>query len=115
MGQSGQEDEQGYNLDYRASVIRRFLDETATQLTYHGIVRLYETMNDRELGILFRNNHFSIIFKYDGYLYLLVTDEGYRDEEQVVWEVLDEVSTLYLIEFTWLLIQRFILFWTDCR
>eukprot|EP01138_Halocafeteria_seosinensis_P003193 gb/GECG01003267.1/.p1 GENE.gb/GECG01003267.1/~~gb/GECG01003267.1/.p1 ORF type:complete len:551 (+),score=89.90 gb/GECG01003267.1/:1-1653(+) len=92
----GEQNQEDHTLDpssaYRVSVIRRFLDETATQLTYHGIMKLFETMEERELGILFRNNHFSVIFKYSGYLFLLVTDEGYRDEPEVVWEVLDEIA-----------------------
>ena len=31
--------------------------------------------------MLFRNNHFSTLFKFDDALYLLVTDQGYLHEQ----------------------------------
>jgi len=35
----------------------------------------------RQLAILFRNNHFNTLFKFDDALYLLVTDQGYLHEQ----------------------------------
>lgn len=69
-----------------------FLRTNASQMTYIGLHRLYTSINERKLCILFHNNHFSTLFKFESKLYLLVTDIGYRDEPAVVWELLDEIS-----------------------
>jgi hypothetical protein len=39
-----------------------------------------------------RNNHFNALFKYEGSVYLLVTDQGYEAEPDIVWERLDSVN-----------------------
>jgi hypothetical protein len=39
-----------------------------------------------------RNNHFNALFKYEGAVYLLVTDQGYEAEPDIVWERLDSVN-----------------------
>jgi hypothetical protein len=44
-------------------------------MTYHGLVCLHEAVRERELCVLFRNNHFSTLFKLDNQLYLLMTDQ----------------------------------------
>ena len=44
-------------------LIEQFLDENRSQLTFYGLVQLSEAMEDRELAVLFRNNHFSAIWK----------------------------------------------------
>lgn len=49
-------------------------------------------MKEKGLAVFFRNNHFSVISKNSGRLYLLVTDQGYLHQSQVVWERLDEVD-----------------------
>lgn len=58
-----------------AALLRDFLRNTASQLTSHGIQQLHDNVRERELAVFFRNNHFSVIFKYDGAVYLLVTDQ----------------------------------------
>eukprot|EP00614_Pseudopedinella_elastica_P012050 CAMPEP_0172605436 /NCGR_PEP_ID=MMETSP1068-20121228/25673_1 /TAXON_ID=35684 /ORGANISM="Pseudopedinella elastica, Strain CCMP716" /LENGTH=583 /DNA_ID=CAMNT_0013407845 /DNA_START=116 /DNA_END=1867 /DNA_ORIENTATION=+ len=73
-------------------VVDRFLTETSGQLTYHGLVELHAHLKDRQVAVFFRNNHFSTLFKYEGKLWTLVTDEGYRHEPAVVWERLDEID-----------------------
>ena len=73
-------------------IIETFLAETASQLTYAGLLALYQSVRERQLGIFFRNDHFSTIFSFDGKLYLLVTDLGYQHESSVVWELLDEID-----------------------
>jgi hypothetical protein len=40
----------------------------------------------------FRNNHFNTLFKFEGGVYLLVTDQGYECESDIVWERLDSVN-----------------------
>ena len=70
----------------------QFLDESASQLTYHGICELNAVIKEGELAVFFRNNHFSTIVKMGGVLYLLVTDQGYLHQGDVVWESLDSVQ-----------------------
>ena len=45
-------------------VAEQFLHSTATQLTYHGLCELTSTVQEGELGVFFRNNHFSTMSKY---------------------------------------------------
>ena len=60
----------------RSEVISKFLDDTASQLTYAGLLQLYSVMKDKEIAVFFRNNHFSTIYCIDGQLFSLVTDQG---------------------------------------
>nr|XP_051677916.1 ubiquitin carboxyl-terminal hydrolase MINDY-2 isoform X4 [Oryctolagus cuniculus] len=73
-------------------VAEQFLNNTATQLTYHGLCELTSTVQEGELCVFFRNNHFSTMTKYKGQLYLLVTDQGFLTEEKIVWESLHNVD-----------------------
>ncbi|KAI2662665.1 Ubiquitin carboxyl-terminal hydrolase MINDY-2 [Labeo rohita] len=70
----------------------QFLNSTATQLTYHGLCELTSTVQEGELCVFFRNNHFSTMTKFKAQLYLLVTDQGFLTEEKVVWESLHNVD-----------------------
>ncbi|KAG8146993.1 hypothetical protein E2320_014076 [Naja naja] len=45
-----------------------------------------------ELSVFFRNNHFSAMIKHKSHLYLLVTDQGFLNEDQVTWESLHNVD-----------------------
>jgi hypothetical protein len=47
----------------QALVAQQFLEESASQLTYHGLCELNAKMKDGELAVFFRNNHFSTIYK----------------------------------------------------
>ncbi|NWI40801.1 MINY1 hydrolase, partial [Picathartes gymnocephalus] len=73
-------------------VAEQFLESTASQLTFHGLCELTARAREGELGVFFRNNHFSTIIKHQGHLYLLVTDQGFLQEEGVVWESLHSVD-----------------------
>ncbi|KAL4146422.1 hypothetical protein PRNP1_012286 [Phytophthora ramorum] len=73
-------------------VLEEFFNSTASQLTYYGLVKLHEGVRERQLCVFFRNNHFSTLLKFEGALYLLVTDAGYLDELSVVWELLNEID-----------------------
>lgn len=42
----------------------QFLNSTATQLTYHGLCELTSTVQEGELCVFFRNNHFSTMIKF---------------------------------------------------
>ncbi|NXS54314.1 MINY1 hydrolase, partial [Brachypteracias leptosomus] len=73
-------------------VAEQFLESTASQLTYHGLCELTAAVREGELSVFFRNNHFSTMIKHKGHLYLLVTDQGFLQEERVVWESLHTVD-----------------------
>ncbi|XP_072046036.1 ubiquitin carboxyl-terminal hydrolase MINDY-2-like [Amphiura filiformis] len=84
---SGDEEAQHSGL-----VAEQFLESTASQLTYHGLCELNSAIGDEELCVLFRNNHFSTIYKYKNELYVLGTDQGFLTESNVVWETLTNVE-----------------------
>ncbi|XP_062342523.1 ubiquitin carboxyl-terminal hydrolase MINDY-1 [Osmerus eperlanus] len=73
-------------------VSEQFLESTATQLSYHGLCELNTTASEGEISVFFRNNHFSTMIKHKGHLYLLVTDQGFLQEEGLVWESLHNVE-----------------------
>ncbi|GBG25769.1 Ubiquitin carboxyl-terminal hydrolase MINDY-1 [Hondaea fermentalgiana] len=75
-----------------AEIIERFLSETASQFTFTALTQLHETVKEREVCVFFRNNHFSTLFKIEGHLYALVTDQGYRDNGMIGWELLNAVD-----------------------
>ena len=73
-------------------IIEDFLARTATQLTYYGLCELNSTIQDEELCVFFRNNHFSTLYKHKKELFLLVTDQGFLTEPAVVWETLNNIE-----------------------
>ncbi|XP_068602940.1 ubiquitin carboxyl-terminal hydrolase MINDY-1 isoform X2 [Brachionichthys hirsutus] len=73
-------------------VAEQFLESTATQLSYHGLCELNTTAKEGEISVFFRNNHFSTMIKHQGHLYLLVTDQGFLQEEGLIWESLHNVE-----------------------
>ena len=86
-----EEEEEDVYLATDGPVIDAFFSSTAAQLTYYGLLLLHAQVKERQLGVFFRNNHFSTLFKLDGRLYLLATDAGFVDTG-VVWELLDEID-----------------------
>ncbi|KAE8055223.1 hypothetical protein FH972_012079 [Carpinus fangiana] len=82
----------------QGELIGSFLKNNASQLTIYGLFCLREGLKERELCVFFRNNHFSTMFKVDGELYLLATDQGYINQPDLVWEKLNEVNgnTLFM-------------------
>lgn len=80
------------NLVTEGLIAEQFLESTAAQLTYHGLCELTAAAKEGELSVFFRNNHFSTMTKHKSHLYLLVTDQGFLQEEQVVWESLHNVD-----------------------
>lgn len=75
-----------------ALLAEAFLERTASQLTYHGLCELNSTLTEDELCVLFRNNHFITLHKRKDRLYQLVTDQGFLNEPDVVWESLINVE-----------------------
>lgn len=56
------------------NIARTFLADTQSQLTVAGLSLLHQVMRDEELAVLFRNNHFSVLYKRHTRLYTLCTD-----------------------------------------
>lgn len=78
-------------------VITEFLEQTASQLTFHGLIRLHDHIEEGTVSIFFRNNHFNVLYKHQGSLFVLVTDEGFvhpgaDDVNVIVWESLQDIS-----------------------
>ncbi|CAN6485161.1 unnamed protein product [Victoria cruziana] len=73
-------------------LIRNYLTNNASQLTIYGLFCLQEHLKEHSLCVFFRNNHFSTMFKHEGQLYLLATDQGYINQPDLVWEKLNEVN-----------------------
>uniref|UniRef100_A0A0E0Q2K1 MINDY deubiquitinase domain-containing protein n=1 Tax=Oryza rufipogon TaxID=4529 RepID=A0A0E0Q2K1_ORYRU len=86
------EDMQDGPAEHQWELIDNFLQNTASQLTVYGLFCLQEGLNERELCVFFRNNHFNTMFKYNGSLYLLATDQGFFSQSDLVWQKLDEVN-----------------------
>ncbi|XP_054572169.1 ubiquitin carboxyl-terminal hydrolase MINDY-2 isoform X3 [Eptesicus fuscus] len=77
-------------------VAEQFLNNTATQLTYHGLCELTSTVQEGELCVFFRNNHFSTMTKYKDYLMALSLQQEQQSQE-ITWEQAPEgISDLEL-------------------
>lgn len=74
--------------------IKSFLSISATQLTPWGLEVIKKTMKPGTVAILFRNDHFSTLYKHPQTqeLLTLVTDAGYAGHAEVVWESLVDVN-----------------------
>jgi hypothetical protein len=71
--------------------IEQFLNETSHQLTMYGLEQLHSTVKEDELCVFFRNNHYATITKHQEQLYMLVTDLGYANTPDIVWEKMDDI------------------------
>ncbi|EFH46055.1 hypothetical protein ARALYDRAFT_354468 [Arabidopsis lyrata subsp. lyrata] len=93
LGQSSSEGKDRNGLTQEeGKVIKEFLKDSASQLTWHGLYTLENDLEEWELCVLFRNNHFSTMLKRDEKLYTLVTDQGYQREQDLVWERFDQIN-----------------------
>ena len=80
------------NAAHEGHVVNSFLTSTSHQLTYHGLAELHNHLSNHSLCVFFRNNHFATLTKEDDALFLLVTDLGYANVPEVVWEKLDAID-----------------------
>ncbi|KAL0727235.1 hypothetical protein Bca4012_023328 [Brassica carinata] len=93
LGQSSSEGKGTKGLTPReGELIKNFLNNNTSQLTFPGLFFLEQGLEEGELCVFFRNNHFYTMLKYDNELYNLVTDQGYLNERDLVWEKLNEVN-----------------------
>lgn len=74
--------------------IRTFFKTYPTQLTPYGLTVISDSLYPGSFAILFRNDHFSTIYKHpdSGQLFALVTDTGFSTHDEVIWESLVDVS-----------------------
>jgi len=74
--------------------IKSFLTNWPTQLTDYGLQTISRTLKPGQIAILFRNDHFSTVYKEPtfGGLMTLVTDAGYGSHDEIVWESLVDVN-----------------------
>ncbi|KAJ5165694.1 uncharacterized protein N7500_007524 [Penicillium coprophilum] len=76
-------------------IIQQFVEiENPTQLSPFGLTQLSTELAPGAVSILFRNDHFSTLYKHpqSHQLYTLVTDAGYAGHAEVVWESLVDVT-----------------------
>ncbi|KAI9725820.1 MAG: hypothetical protein M1828_002449 [Chrysothrix sp. TS-e1954] len=75
------------------TAIQGFLHRWPTQLTDDGLSNMVTFLKPSEVGVLFRNDHFSMVMKEpkSGKLMTLVTDAGYSTHDEIVWESLEDV------------------------
>lgn len=75
-------------------MIKQFLQNWPTQLTDHGLETISSSLQPGQVAILFRNDHFSTLYKEPkhGALMTLVTDAGYSSHDEIVWESLVDVN-----------------------
>ncbi|KZL86582.1 duf544 domain-containing protein [Colletotrichum incanum] len=91
LGSLTEEEEEIYS-DIQA--IKTFLETSATQLTPSGLEVITKAMKPGSFAILFRNDHFSTLYRHPStqQLLVLVTDAGYATHDEVVWESLADVN-----------------------
>lgn len=91
-GEALSTDEQQMFTDIHA--IKEFLNTWPTQLTTYGLKTMRATLQPGQVAILFRNDHFSTLYKdpRTDNLVTLVTDQGYSSHDEIVWESLVDVN-----------------------
>ncbi|PSR97331.1 hypothetical protein BD289DRAFT_426135 [Coniella lustricola] len=86
--------EEEQNIYQDVLTIKSFLQTSATQLTQWGLEVITKAMRPGSVAILFRNDHFSTLYRHPQTLqiFTLVTDAGYSGHAEVVWESLVDVN-----------------------
>jgi ubiquitin carboxyl-terminal hydrolase MINDY-1/2 len=74
--------------------IKTFFQSYPTQLTPTGLEAVQDSIPPGDFAIMFRNDHFSTIYKHPetGQLFTLITDAGYADRDEIIWESLIDIS-----------------------
>lgn len=73
------------SADTLAKQIDEFLSNNSTEFTPAGFQVLLDSLNDNQIFLFFRNDHFNTCIKHEGSIYSLVTDIGYINQPDVVW------------------------------
>lgn len=80
---------------YDIQTIQQFVEvDHATQLSDFGLQHLKERLTPGSVSILFRNDHFTTLYKHPQTheLFTIVTDAGYASHAEIVWENLVDVN-----------------------
>lgn len=74
--------------------IGQFFTYWPTQLTAHGLDVMKRGVKPGHIAILFRNDHFSMLYREprSQRLMTLVTDAGYATHDEIVWESLVDIN-----------------------
>ncbi|KAL3232817.1 hypothetical protein RNJ44_04733 [Nakaseomyces bracarensis] len=100
---NGTGDEENRQILEEAEMIQLFLQQSLTQLTDEGLTHIKSILENGNFAVLFRNDHFSTITKYDGRLYALVTDLGFKSCKEIIWECIGSLDgsddTFYTCDF----------------
>ncbi|GMM29622.1 ubiquitinyl hydrolase 1 [Martiniozyma asiatica (nom. inval.)] len=75
------------------SKFQNFFSNSTTQLTDEGLHHFANDTSKSEIGLFFRNDHFSTFIRHvdelrNNHIYLLVSDAGIRDLSEVIWQEL---------------------------
>ncbi|KAJ6007338.1 hypothetical protein N7540_011314 [Penicillium herquei] len=92
-GESLSPDEEHRMADIQT--IQYFVDiENKTQLSPFGLTQLSSKLAPGSVSIFFRNDHFSTLYKHpqSHQLFTLITDAGYANHAEVVWESVVDVT-----------------------
>ncbi|KAF0990588.1 hypothetical protein HZS_3636, partial [Henneguya salminicola] len=65
----------------------KFLNGYPTQLSHYGLKLLVQSIAETKIGVFFRNDHFSTVIRRGRHLLTLVSDFGYQNNSNVVWEI----------------------------
>ncbi|CAI4229591.1 unnamed protein product [Auanema sp. JU1783] len=89
---------QATTLAIENPILAQFLETTKSQMTYTGLIGLVDKMSNREIAVLFRNNHFHTVLKMNKLAHVLCTDIGFVTEPSLIWEVLQSIEgdTIYV-------------------
>ncbi|KIW77851.1 hypothetical protein Z517_07684 [Fonsecaea pedrosoi CBS 271.37] len=76
------------------NAIKNFFKTYPTQLTPSGLEAVQDSIPSGSFAIMFRNDHFSTIYKHpeSGQIFTLITDAGYADRDEIIWESLVDIS-----------------------
>lgn len=82
------------NMWQNIQSIKSFLSSYPTQLTPSGLKAVQLSIPSGSFAIMFRNDHFSTIYKHpeSGQLFTLITDAGYAERDEIIWESLVDIS-----------------------
>ncbi|EXJ79602.1 hypothetical protein A1O3_07881 [Capronia epimyces CBS 606.96] len=74
--------------------MKTFLKTYPTQLSPTGLEAVRDSISPGSFAIMFRNDHFSTIYKHpeNAQLFTLITDAGYVDRDEIIWESLVDLS-----------------------
>lgn len=81
-------------LIQKQEALRDWLEETKHQITASGVAELHEKLRPNVFAILFRNNHFSTIFRTNtGDIYSMVTDVGIvLTDPNIIWNTVTNLE-----------------------